>query len=226
MHQPFKNREEAGKRLAIALSGFDRKENTLVLALPRGGVPVAYVVACTLHLPLDVLLVRKLGVPGHEELAMGAIAGDTVRILNEDIIDQLHIPPIKIEQITAKEQAELLRRNRIYRGNRPFPAIKDCTVIVVDDGLATGATMKAAVETLRKAAAKHIIIAVPVGASSTCRELEDIADEVVCLHTPEPFYGVGQWYTDFSQTSDQEVQEYLAHAVPQNDTQHLSELSE
>ncbi len=213
MFQRFKNRQDAGKQLAEALREYAGKENTLLLALPRGGVPVAYEVAQELNLPLDVLLVRKLGVPGHEELAMGAIAWDHICIINHDIVGQLHISETAIEQVIAKEQAELLRRNQLYRDDKAPPHIKGNTIIVVDDGLATGATMSAAVSALGQANPACIIVAVPVGAPSTCRELEDMADKVVCLHRPEPFYGVGQWYKDFSQTNDQEVQALLGYTT-------------
>lgn len=220
MFEQFKDRQEAGKYLAEALLEFSNNDNSLVLALPRGGVPVAYEVASALSLPLDVLLVRKLGVPGHEELAMGAIAWDHICFINQDIVRQLGIPENAIEHVIAKEQEELLRRNNLYRDDRPPPEIEGNTAIVVDDGLATGATMKAAVSTLRQAKAAHIVVAVPVGAPSTNYELEEIADKVVCLLTPEPFYGVGRWYADFSQVSDEEVQHLLAHASAESADKH------
>lgn len=206
----FKNRRDAGRQLADALVAYRHHENTLVLALPRGGVPVAYEVAVQLALPLDVWLVRKLGVPGHEELAMGALAMGNIRVLNYEIIEQLNISSEAVEEAALKELAELERRNDQYRGNRPPPVVEGKTVIVVDDGLATGATMKAAVAALRQADAAKIIVAAPVGAVQTTREVNIEADVVVCLKTPEPFYGVGRWYADFSQITDREVQDLLA----------------
>ncbi|MCD6034624.1 MAG: hypothetical protein K0R63_365 [Rickettsiales bacterium] len=212
MLQPFRDRKAAGKHLAEVLSEYKGRKDTLVLGLPRGGVPVAYEVATALSLPLEVLLVRKLGVPGYEELAMGAIAWENICFINQDIVSRLGIPEAVIKQVVAKEQAELLRRNERYRGNKPPPQLEGKAVIVVDDGLATGATMRAAVLALRQAKAAFITVAVPVGAPSTCSELESIADQVVCQHTPEPFDGVGRWYRDFSQISDAEVQELLCYA--------------
>lgn len=211
--QGFANRVEAGKMLARALSGYIGRSDILVLALPRGGVPVAYEVARKLSAPLDLWLVRKLGVPGREELALGALAGKNIRVLNDDIIDLLHIDQSVIDAVIGREQAELGRRNRLYRQDRPPPDIKGKTTIIIDDGLATGATMRAAIVSLRQADAAQIIAAVPVGAVSTCRKIEQEVDELVCLHTPEPFYGVGQWYIDFSQTSDEEVLALLASAA-------------
>ncbi len=213
----LRDREDAGKRLAGALAHYAGRADTLVLALPRGGVPVAYEIARILDLPLDVLLVRKLGVPGHEELAMGAIAWDHIRVLNEDIVESLHIPDEAIEDAVAREQAVLQQRNTLYRNDRPPPPVKGKKVIVVDDGLATGATMKAAVAALRQAGAGFIVVAVPVGAASTRNELADLADEVVCLATPQPFYGVGQWYADFSQTSDTIVLDLMARSTVPGD---------
>jgi len=212
----FQTREEAGRRLAQALRAFELPENTLVLALPRGGVPVAHEISKALHLPLDALLVRKLGVPGHAELAMGAIAWGGIRVLNEDIVRQFHIPPAVIDAASAKEERELQRRNKRYRNDRLPTAINGRHMIVVDDGLATGATMKAAVETLRKAGAAHIIVAVPVGAALVCDALKRKVDEVVCLLMPQPFYGVSQAYADFSPTSERQVQTILAYALPEN----------
>jgi predicted phosphoribosyltransferase len=215
MFQQFENKHEAGKQLADALIDYEGRQDCLILALPRGGVPVAYEVAKKLSLPLDLLLVRKLGVPDHEELAMGAIASGGIRVLNHNILQQLYIPPVTLEQVTTKERKELERRNQLYRGNLPMPDIKGKTIFVVDDGLATGATMKAAVVTLREANAASIIVAIPVGAVATCQELAKLADKVVCLYRPEPFGGVGKWYVDFSQTSDLEVQNLLAHSKHQ-----------
>ncbi|PCI46925.1 MAG: phosphoribosyl transferase [Alphaproteobacteria bacterium] len=212
----FQDRTHAGQELATVLSKYDGKQDTLLLALPRGGVPVAYVIARQLNLPLDVLLVRKLGVPGQQELAMGAIAEDNILYINRDIVRQLDIPPAVIENIIIRETEELNRRRQLYRHDRPAPQIEGKTIIVVDDGLATGATMHAAVNALRQANVKRLIVAVPVGADSTCRELEAYADEVVCLYTPYPFNGVGRWYEDFSQTSDREVEKLLMKARTQS----------
>jgi len=209
----FANRAEAGRMLAEALSAYIGRSGILILALPRGGVPVAYEVAKALSAPMDLWLVRKLGVPGQEELALGALAGKNIRVLNDDIISLLNIDQSAIDIVIAREQAELERRNRLYRQGRPPPDIEGKTIIIIDDGLATGATMRAAIASLRQAGAAWIIAAVPVGAVSTCRKIEQEADELVCLHTPEPFYGVGQWYTDFSQTSDEEVLALLTSAA-------------
>ena len=213
MRMIFTNREEAGRRLAEALSDYEGEKNTLVLALPRGGVPVARQISHALHLPLDLLLVRKLGVPGHEELAMGAIAWGNIRYFNDDIVKSLNISRDEIDRVVDREQRVLVERNSRYRNDRPPPKVEDKTVIIVDDGLATGATMKAAVAAMRQAGAANIVVAVPVGAPSACTDLESLADTVVCLSTPEPFYGVGRWYADFSQTSDFEVQELLEIAA-------------
>lgn len=209
----FANRTEAGKLLADALSGYTGRSDILILALPRGGVPVAYEVAKALSAPMDLWLVRKLGVPGQEELALGALVGKNIRVLNYDIIDLLNIDETVIDTIVAREQAELERRNRLYRQGKPPPAIEGKTIIIIDDGLATGATMRVAISSLRQAGAARIIAAVPVGAASTCDKIEEEADELICLHTPEPFYGVGQWYNDFSQTSDDEVRALLNNAA-------------
>jgi len=216
MHQKFKNKREAGQHLAKALIEYEGRQDCLLLALPRGGVPVAYEVAKRLCLPLDILLVRKLGVPGHEELAMGAIASGGICVINHDILQQLFISPAAVEQVTHKEQKELQRREKIYRGKLATPEIKGKTIIVIDDGLATGATAKAAIAALREAEADKIIVAVPVGAVSTCREVSTLVDKLVCLYSPEPFHGVGQWYVDFSQTSDVEVQTLLARSQHQS----------
>jgi predicted phosphoribosyltransferase len=220
----FVNRKEAGEILAEALSGYAGKSGTLVLALPRGGVPVAYEVAKALSAPLDLWLVRKLGVPGQEELAMGAIAGKNTLVLNDDIIAALNISQPTIDSIIAREQAELERRNKHYRHGKPPPDVGGNTILIIDDGVATGATMRAAIASLRQAAAARVIAAVPVGAMSTCRKIGQEADELVCLHTPEPFYGVGQWYNDFSQTSDEEVLALLARAATNSGGAHAPTL--
>ncbi len=187
--------------------------DVLVLALPRGGVPVAYEVARALGAPLDVFVVRKLGVPGHEELAMGAVATGGVRVLNEDVVRGLRIPDPVIDAVTAVEREELERRERLYRGDRPSPDVRGRTVILVDDGLATGATMHAAIKALRQQQPARIVVAVPTAAPETCAALRREVDDVVCAITPEPFYSVGLWYEDFSQTSDEEVRELLARAA-------------
>lgn len=213
MFNGFQDRTEAGKVLAAKLENFARRANTIVLALPRGGVPVAFEIARRLGVPLDVLIVRKLGVPGQEELAFGAIASGGARVLNEEIIRALRLPENVVERIAEKERAELERRERLYRGTRPFPDLRGRTVIIADDGLATGATMKAAIRALKTKQPKEIIVAVPVASAGTCSELQYEADVwCVCAVTPEPFYGVGMWYGNFSQTTDAEVIELLHRA--------------
>ena len=209
----FRDRAEAGHKLAQDLRSYKDKPDVLILGLPRGGVPVAYEVARDLNAPLDVFIVRKLGVPGHEELAMGAIATGGIRILNESVIQQLGIPLAVVDAVTAREQQELQRRERLYRGDRPPPAIKDRTVIVVDDGLATGSTMKAAVAALREQQPARLIVAVPTAPVETCVELRDRADEIICPMTPQPFYAVGGSYVDFSQTTDDEVRDFISRAA-------------
>jgi putative phosphoribosyl transferase len=209
----FADRREAGRFLAEKLAAYADRPDVLVLALPRGGVPVAYEVARALHAPLDVFLVRKLGLPGHEELAMGAIASGGVIVLNEDVVGALGIPRDLIERVAAAEQQELERRERAYRDNRPPPDVRGRTVILIDDGLATGSTMRAAVAALRKLGPARIIVAVPIGAPETCAEFEQEADDVLCAVTPQPFYAVGLWYRDFSQTTDEEVHELLEQAA-------------
>jgi predicted phosphoribosyltransferase len=208
----FRDRAEAGRALAQKLRAYAGRDDVVVLGLPRGGVPVALEVARALDAPLDVFLVRKLGVPGHEELAMGAIASGGVRVLSEDVVRHLNLSPRAIEAVAFAEQRELQRREREYRGDEPPPDVRGKTVILVDDGLATGATMRAAVAALRRQGPARIVVAVPVAAASTCEELRDIADEVVCALTPEPFFAVGQWYHDFSQTTDEEVRELRRRA--------------
>jgi len=208
----FRDRTDAGRRLADKLNQYAGRDDVIVLALPRGGVPVGAEVARALGAPLDVFLVRKLGVPGHEELAMGAIATGGVRVLNRDVLDQLHIPRERVDLVAAKEMEELTRREAAYRDGRPAPDVRGKTAILVDDGLATGASMKAAVAALRDLGPARVVAAVPVGAPETCAELEALADEVVCATTPDPFYAVGSWYADFDQTTDDEVRDLLAAA--------------
>jgi len=216
----FQDRREAGEELGSALKSrlFTGGEtpadsDILVLGLPRGGVPVAYEVARALDAELDVFLVRKLGVPGHEELAMGAIASGGVRILNEEVVWTLRVSEDEIEYVAQREQAELERRERLYRGDLPPPAVSGRTVILVDDGLATGSTMRAALTALRRKDPAREIVAVPVGAWETCAEFRNEADDVVCARVPDPFYAVGLWYRDFSQTTDEEVRELLERAA-------------
>jgi putative phosphoribosyl transferase len=206
----FQDRTEAGRELAEQLLNYAGRDDVIVLALPRGGVPVGFEVAQRLRVPLDVFVVRKLGLPGHEELAMGAIASGGVRVLNEDVLSVIPDAQAIVEMVTAIEREELERRERIYRADRPPPDLKDRTVILVDDGLATGATMRAAVAALRQQGAAKIVVAVPVGAPSTCRDLSNTADDVICLRSPGAFIGVGQYYSDFSQTTDEEVRDLLA----------------
>jgi predicted phosphoribosyltransferase len=213
MDRPFATRREAGEKLSNKLRNYADRSDVLVLALPRGGVPVAFEVARVLRVPLDVFVVRKLGVPGHEELAMGAIARGRVRVLNKEITTGMEIPESLIDAIAHREQEELQRRERLYRGDRPMPNVRGRTVILVDDGLATGSTMRAAAVSLRQMQPAKIIVAVPVGAQETCEELRQDVDEVVCELTPAPFRAVGAWYSDFSQTSDEEVRELLQAAA-------------
>lgn len=208
----YQDRSEAGRLLATKLTAYAHRRDVLVLALPRGGVPVAYEVAKALHAPLDVFVVRKLGVPGHEELAMGAIATGDVCVLNEQVVQMLHIPDSIIDAVATEERRELERREHLYRDNRPPPDVHDRIVILVDDGLATGATMRAAVAALRQQHPARIVVAVPVAAPSTCEELSTEVDEIICAQTPTPFFGVGYWYMDFSQTTDKEVYDLLARS--------------
>jgi predicted phosphoribosyltransferase len=211
----FRDRKDAGQHLAERLAHYVGRSDVLVLALPRGGVPVAYEVAKKIGAPLDVFLVRKLGVPGYEELAMGAIATGGVRVLNEDVVRYMGIPAEVIDAVAAEEQRELERRELAYRGDRPPPEVKGRVVILVDDGLATGSSMRAAAEALRKQQPARIVVAVPISAPQTCDEFRLEVDEIVCAVTPEPFRGVGLWYEDFSQTSDEEVRELLNRANQQ-----------
>ena len=205
----FENRHQAGKELAAKLSEYKDRSDVMVLALPRGGVPVAYEVAVALSAPLDVFLVRKLGLPGREELAIGAIASGGVQILNQDIVHALGIDQVTINSVLEKEIQELQRREQQYRGDRPVPDIKDRTVIVVDDGLATGASMRAAVLGLRAQSPTRIVVAVPAAAPQAIDILQSKVDEIVYVISPEPFDGVGKWYDDFSQTTDEEVRSLL-----------------
>lgn len=206
---PFKDRFDAGRQLAEALREYADQPDVIVLALPRGGVPVAYEVAKAVNVPMDLFLVRKLGVPGHEELAMGAIATGGVRVMNPDVVQHLNVSDATIETVTQRESEELRRREQAYRGDRPEPDAHDKIVILIDDGLATGASMYAAVIALRQQDPKKIVVAVPTAAPETCDQFSRLVNQVVCLVTPEPFFGVGAWYEDFSQTSDEEVRDLL-----------------
>src|SRR5262249_32644858 len=208
----FEDRHDAGRQLAAKLGRYAGRPDGIILALPRGGVPVGYEVARALGVPLDLFLVRKLGVPGREELAMGAIASGGVRVLNEDVVRELGIPQRWVDEVTADEAAEPRRRAAAYGDDRPAPDVRGKTVILVDDGLATGASMRAAVAALRQLGPARIVVAVPVAAAQTCKEFRSEADEVVCAETPEPFYAVGTWYEDFSQTTDDEVRDLLSRA--------------
>ncbi len=201
----FNDRSDAGKALAEKLKEFGGRRDVVLLALPRGGVPVAFEVARKLELPLDVFIVRKLGVPGHEELAMGAIASGGIRVLNEAVVKQMHISDKDIAAALAVESRELERRERAYRAAGHQVQLEDRTVVLIDDGLATGTTMRAAVKALRAKRPAKIVVAVPVGAKSSCEELKTEAEQVICLRMPEPLYAIGQWYKDFRQTSDEEV---------------------
>lgn len=215
MEKPFRDRTEAGRLLAERLMKYARRPDVLVLALPRGGVPVAFEVARALDVQLDVLVVRKLGVPGHRELAMGAIASNGVRVLNDDVVHKLGIPEDVIDAVAAREQQELERREHLYRGDRPaYPAdnIRGRTIILVDDGIATGATMHAAAAVLRKLQPARIVIAVPTCAPATVDEFAAEVDELVCIIKPEPFLAIGYWYRQFSQTTDEEVCDLLEQA--------------
>jgi len=213
----FHNRHQAGQLLAARLMPYAGRPEVLVLALPRGGVVVGVEVAEVLNAQLDVFVVRKLGVPGHEELGVGAVASGGIRALNESLIQDLHISQEVIEAISASEWQELERRERIYRRDRPFPDVKERIVILVDDGIATGATMRAAALAVHHLRPKRTVIAVPVAPLSTCAELGDLVDEVVCIAMPEVFYAIGQWYEDFSQITDEQVAEMLERAAHRED---------
>jgi predicted phosphoribosyltransferase len=216
MERAFPNRIEAGRLLAEKLEKYAGRDDVIVLGLPRGGVPVANEVAKRLHAPLDVFIVRKLGVPGFEELAAGAIASGGVRVLNEDVMRAIPHAEQAIEAVTARETTELQRREQTYREGRPGPELRDRIAILVDDGLATGATMRAAVKALRQCRAAKIVVAVPVGPPDTCHEIEAEADETICLNMPEFFQAVGQYYEDFSQTTDENVRELLTSAMQEH----------
>lgn len=220
MRPAFQDRRDAGRALAEELARYAGQPDVLVLALPRGGLPVADEVARALHAPLDIFIVRKLGVPGHEELAMGAIATGGVRVLNDDVVDHLGIPQATIDRVAAEELIELRRRERAYRHGRPAPNLEGRTVILIDDGLATGATMRAAARAVHQQHPTRLIVAVPTASPDTCDTFarDPVIDEMVCLVTPEPFYAVGLSYVDFAQTTDEEVEEILAHAkLPPDD---------
>ena len=212
--EPYRDRRHAGVALARHLANVKGRD-VVVLALPRGGVPVAFEVARALDAPLDVFVVRKLGLPGHPEFAMGAIASGGVRVLNDEVVRLYRVPQRAVEAIAQEERTELERRERVYRRQRPPLDVRGRTVVLVDDGLATGSTMKAAVEAARALGPARIIVAVPVGSPETCREFAAIADEIVCARAPEQFAAVGQWYDDFRQTTDEEVRELLEVAAPE-----------
>jgi len=218
MDRIFRDRRDAGQVVAGHLAGYVGRRDVVVLGLPRGGVPVAFEVAMALHAPLDVLVVRKLGVPGHEELAMGAIATGDVQVVNEDVVRHLGVTAAVLASVAASEQQELIRRERAFRGDRPPARVEGRTVILVDDGLATGSTMRAAVAALRHRRPARIVVAVPTAAPETCKEFVAEVDEVVCAMTPTPFYGVGQWYEEFTQTADEEVRELLERAASVGDS--------
>ena len=205
----FVNRVDAGRKLAKKLDAYAGQNDVLVLAIPRGGVPVAFQVASELSAPLDVFVVRKLGVPSREELAFGAIASGGIRVLDEQIVESMRISDLQMEQITAKEKQELDRRERVYRGNRPFPNIENKTIILVDDGIATGASTRAATSALRRLRPARIVLAVPVAPAATCKSLQGEVDDLISLFMPRFFFAIGQFYADFSQVSDQEVMNLL-----------------
>jgi putative phosphoribosyl transferase len=208
----FKDRKDAGQQLAKELTKYARSD-AIVLALPRGGVPVAFEIALALNAVLDVFLVRKLGVPGHEELAMGAIASGGIRVMNPEVVTSLHISEAAIEQVAEQEQQELERRQHLYRDDLPAPNARERTVILIDDGLATGATMRVAVKALQQQQPARLVVGVPVSSPETCQEFESEVDEIICAQTPRPFYSVGLWYDNFSQTTDEEVRELLDRAA-------------
>lgn len=216
----FLDRYHAGQVLADQLNEFAHRDDVIVLALPRGGVPVGFEIAKHLQAPLDIFLVRKLGVPGHEELAMGAIASAGIQVLNQDVVEGLGLSKRVIDQVAERELHELERREQAYRDARPQPQLRGKVVILVDDGLATGSTMRAAAKAVRQQAPDKLVVAVPVGARSTCEEFQHEVDDVVCAETPDPFYAVGLYYEDFSQTTDEEVQQLLNEAHREQDAVH------
>ena len=216
MIRRFRNRAEAGRLLARLLMPYAGRADVLILALPRGGVPVAFEVARMLGAPLDILVVRKLGLPDQEELAMGAIAAGGVRVLNDEVVDALRVPDDIIDRVTASEQAELERRERVYRGDRPAPVLRDQTVMLVDDGLATGTTMRAAIAAVRAQRPAQLVVAIPVAAAESLAALRPLVDALICVTAPEPFYALGLWYEDFAPTTDAEVYALLARAAPLN----------
>ncbi|NIR46904.1 phosphoribosyltransferase [candidate division KSB1 bacterium] len=213
----FKNRHEAGRHLAKKLSAYADSEKTIVLGLPRGGVPVAFEVAKALNAPLDVFVVRKLGVPDNEELAMGAIASGGVQVMNQEVLQHFDLDEEEIDDVSRAEEEKLGHYERLYRGEQGGPNVKNRMAILVDDGLATGASMRAAVAALKQLDPRQIIVAVPVAAPATCEEMKEEVDDIICAVTPEPFQGVGVWYTDFTQTGDPEVQELLERAEKEID---------
>jgi putative phosphoribosyl transferase len=215
MDRVFTNRTEAGQELARRLKRYTSREDAIVLGVPRGGVPVAFEVATALGIPLDVFVLRKLGVPGHEELAFGAIGSGGVRVLDSDIVEGLGISDLDIDLVTAAEQRELERRERSYRGRRPPLNVRGMTAILVDDGIATGSSMRAGIRALRQMKPARVVVAIPVAPPSTCNRLRSEVDELVCVEMPEHFFGVGQFYADFSQVSDEEVNELLDRAARQ-----------
>jgi predicted phosphoribosyltransferase len=210
--ETFADRYDAGRHLAGLLQEYAGRGDALVLALPRGGVPVGYEVAAALGVPLDIFLVRKLGLPGHEELAMGAIASGGTQVLNAEVVRMFHVPALVIRRVAEQELRELQRRDLEYRGGGPPPDVRGRTVILVDDGLATGSTMRAAVRAVREQGAARIVVAVPVASKNSCGEFRVEVDEMVCVLTPDDFFAVGEWYDDFTQTTDQEVKELLERA--------------
>lgn len=214
MNRPFSDRREAGRVLANELRPYAGREDVVVLGLPRGGIPVAYEVAVALRAPLDVFVVRKLGAPGQEELAMGAIASGGVVVFNDEVVEAFHVDRDLLEDTIARERLELERRERLYRGDRRPFEVRGLTVILVDDGLATGSTMRAAVAALRRRGPAAIVVAVPTASPVVCEEFRRIADRCICSITPEPFRAVGLWYDDFSQVSDEEVCALLARRYP------------
>lgn len=209
----YLDRTHAGRALAQSLSQYAGRPDVVVLALPRGGVPVGFEIARELNIPLDVFLVRKLGVPGQEELALGAIASGGIQVLNEELVHYLNITEQEIGRIAAVQIQELERREQLYRAGRPLPQIEGNVVILVDDGLATGASMRAAVQAIRALRPAKVVVAVPVAAREICEQFKLVADDVICPETPEPFFGVGAWYDNFDQLSDEEVRDYLERST-------------